>query len=620
MTVKTLRRAVSTTATGLWWAAAAGSAFGHGLIQSPPSRNWLCGAITKPDHVLNGVAQYPVCGDAFNAPGIQFTDGYSFMSVLTHTQGRAVLGPRANVCSYNSETWNGNPTVWDQAIDWPTNNVTSGPQTFTWNISWGPHFSDTQEFRYWITRPDFQFQVGQPLSFGDFEETPFCTLFYDDANPTANPNVTPNYAASTFDTRCNVPQRTGRHVVYAEWGRNPATFERFHGCVDVVFQGTGSEVDARIALVPDVTEFTGSGQITLDGRSSAGSNLSFQWTVSSQNPELYTIDDADQAVATLNLGDPQAASNVTVALVVSNGSASDSATRTIVHRPSVTSQWFDLGPVTSEPQTMTPGDRLSIRTVTQSGQDAFWPASPLVVSAGNAAADLWPLALAQAVNAMNGDVRAGVIDAQDQVAPVQSATANRVFARNTTGIVSAFLQIVPADVPAAPTGLAATPGNSQVQLTWNASTGATSYNVKRSLTNGGPYANVATGVTATAFTDAGLTNGTTYYYVVTAVNASGESPVSSQASAMPQDSSGVTVQVVIQNTWTSGYCANLIVTNNTSQPVTWNVGFTVEGTIYTAWNAVIKPSSGQVTASGVGWNSVLQPGQSTHSVGFCANR
>ncbi len=34
-------------------------AFAHGLIQDPPARNWFCGAITKPDHVANGTAQYP---------------------------------------------------------------------------------------------------------------------------------------------------------------------------------------------------------------------------------------------------------------------------------------------------------------------------------------------------------------------------------------------------------------------------------------------------------------------------------------------------------------------------------------------------------------------------------
>jgi hypothetical protein len=86
---------------------------------------------------------------------------------------------------------------------------------------------------------------------------------------------------------------------------------------------------------------------------------------------------------------------------------------------------------------------------------------------------------------------------------------------------------------AAPTGLAATAGNAQVSLSWNSVTGATSYTVKRSLTTGGTYASVQSGVTATAYTNTGLTNGTTYYFVVSAVNAGGESSNSSQASATP---------------------------------------------------------------------------------------
>ena len=40
----------------------------------------------------------------------------------------------------------------------------------------------------------------------------------------------------------------------------------------------------------------------------------------SQNPDLYSIDNANQAVTTLNLDEPQAAGNVTVSLIVSNAS------------------------------------------------------------------------------------------------------------------------------------------------------------------------------------------------------------------------------------------------------------------------------------------------------------
>src|ERR1700721_4075590 len=58
----------------------------------------------------------------------------------------------------------------------------------------------------------------------------------------------------------------------------------------------------------------------------------------------------------------------------------------------------------------------------------------------------------------------------------------------------------PATPPAAPTGLQAVAGNAQVSLTWSASTGATSYNVQRSTTSGGPYTRVAA-PTTTSDTD-----------------------------------------------------------------------------------------------------------------------
>jgi cellulose 1,4-beta-cellobiosidase len=88
--------------------------------------------------------------------------------------------------------------------------------------------------------------------------------------------------------------------------------------------------------------------------------------------------------------------------------------------------------------------------------------------------------------------------------------------------------------PAAPTGLTATPSSHAVTLRWNASSGAASYDVKRSTANGGPYTTIATGVTGTSFVIRGLSNGTTYYFVVSAVNAAGESPSSNQASATPR--------------------------------------------------------------------------------------
>ena len=88
--------------------------------------------------------------------------------------------------------------------------------------------------------------------------------------------------------------------------------------------------------------------------------------------------------------------------------------------------------------------------------------------------------------------------------------------------------------PAAPTGVTAIQGNDQATIAWTAVSGATSYNIYWSTTIGVTTAN-GTRITGAAnpYNQTGLTNGTTYYYVVTAVNGNGESPASAQASATP---------------------------------------------------------------------------------------
>ncbi len=93
-----------------------------------------------------------------------------------------------------------------------------------------------------------------------------------------------------------------------------------------------------------------------------------------------------------------------------------------------------------------------------------------------------------------------------------------------------------------PTGLTATAGNAQVMLSWTASTGATSYNVKRSTTSGSGYATVSS-PTGTSYTNTGLTNGTPYYYVVSAVGTGGESANSSQVSATPVSSTSIAATI-----------------------------------------------------------------------------
>ena len=70
-----------------------------------------------------------------------------------------------------------------------------------------------------------------------------------------------------------------------------------------------------------------------------------------------------------------------------------------------------------------------------------------------------------------------------------------------------------AAMPGVPTNLIAVAGHKNARLTWNASTNATSYNLKRATVSGGPYTAVGSSIT-TNFVDGGLVNGSIYYYPI----------------------------------------------------------------------------------------------------------
>ncbi len=83
-----------------------------------------------------------------------------------------------------------------------------------------------------------------------------------------------------------------------------------------------------------------------------------------------------------------------------------------------------------------------------------------------------------------------------------------------------------------PSQLVARPMNQKISLTWHIYPGAVAYNIYRSLLPGGPYTQAGS-VVNNSFTNTGLTNGTNYYYVVTALAASSETPYSDEVTAAP---------------------------------------------------------------------------------------
>lgn len=154
--------------------------------------------------------------------------------------------------------------------------------------------------------------------------------------------------------------------------------------------------------------------------------------------------------------------------------------------------------------------------------------------------------------------------------------------------------------PAAPGGVSAVPGNAQATVSWSAVTGATSYNL---------YWATASGVTkATGTKIAGVTspkdvtslaNGTKYYFVVTAVNANGESTESAEVFATPVAPSAAFSQADLTGTWDAIFF-------HTGSDAGWSRG-----------TATINGSGGVTVTSGLdsaGSTSVPAPGSITYSI------
>ncbi|MCR2824566.1 malectin domain-containing carbohydrate-binding protein [Microbacterium sp. zg.Y909] len=130
---------------------------------------------------------------------------------------------------------------------------------------------------------------------------------------------------------------------------------------------------------------------------------------------------------------------------------------------------------------------------------------------------------------------------------VDQAGNESVASGETSGV---FVSAPDEEAPSAPTGLTAVNGDAEVTLTWTApaATDLAGYRVYRSLESGAFLGDVvASGdqlVVATTWLDADADNGTTYFYQVTAVDASGnESSPSNEAYETPREANNVDIKV-----------------------------------------------------------------------------
>lgn len=93
-----------------------------------------------------------------------------------------------------------------------------------------------------------------------------------------------------------------------------------------------------------------------------------------------------------------------------------------------------------------------------------------------------------------------------------------------------FAQGLPGNVTLS--GSAITVTGHSVTVTWNTSPNASSYNLYRATASGGPYVQVASGITVTTYSDTQVGHSQTLYYVATAVNGNSESGYSNEAAAV----------------------------------------------------------------------------------------
>src|SRR5437879_7706535 len=123
--------------------------------------------------------------------------------------------------------------------------------------------------------------------------------------------------------------------------------------------------------------------------------------------------------------------------------------------------------------------------------------------------------------------------------PLQTLSVSVQFDPSVAGTVNGNVTILsnatgsPATIPLTGTGVAAV--QHSVALSWNASTSTVAgYNVYRGAVSGGPYAKISSSLVAVLdYTDSTVQHGTTYYYVTTAVDSSGnESAYSNEAPAV----------------------------------------------------------------------------------------
>jgi polygalacturonase len=258
---------------------------------------------------------------------------------------------------------------------------------------------------------------------------------------------------------------------------------------------------------------------------------------------------------------------------------------------------FDDGPLTLAASTFTVSNNLALRPTTVLNFTPGTNAATLAVKGNLALGGTNNIAAGSGFT--NGTYTlmtcTGTLGGNYPVLGSVPAGYNYSFATNVAGQVNLVVTLLP------PANLVALPTNLLVNLKWNSVSGATNYNLKRGTVSGN-YPTTISGLTATNYADANVTNAVSYFYVVTAVGAGGASTNSVQASTVPLPSNvptNITAYAVgnqLQLSWPQDHLGwrLLIQTNSLAQGLSTNWATVPNSTNVMATNIPIVPTNGSV--------------------------
>jgi hypothetical protein len=163
--------------------------------------------------------------------------------------------------------------------------------------------------------------------------------------------------------------------------------------------------------------------------------------------------------------------------------------------------------------------------------------------------------------------------------PINQQLFWRVDAVNKGGRSTSSAEITTEDLnysEGIPLGVVVQPGDTQNTVSWDASAGATTYDVKSSLSVSGPFEVISNNQAGLSYVDTGLTNGVEVFYTVSANNGTLDSPDSIVVSGIPA-AVGVVPAVVTGLVVTPGDTTNQLTWNSASGATSYKVNWRVSG-------------------------------------------